>query len=359
MAFTLPAVTPWKNLGKVSGPEGSRLLIPYFNSHILNQDSVTALKTLDSLLASARHSPKPHIEVTALSLKGVYYQSRMPRGFTRAEIYFQQAMETAHQYGLEVPEVVARHNLGYVQCRGGNYNEGLKNLLAAESDMQRLGAGNVPDYERHLYDRAKIYLDFGYYEKAEQYLRQSLKLTSSESMRQRIYNAFGIVYSEWGKEDKAEESLRSMLQSAKKNSDTVAIAAASTNLGIAYLNRGNASEARPLLEAGYALMAKWEGWHIQLVALQARAQLDIKENFLEKAQPDLHKASVLLRKYRIHDLDAWHTYYQLRSNWHKKSGNFRQASLYQDSLADIKDSILQIRKTSQLANIETWLSATL
>ncbi len=345
------------DLNRLSGKKGANEVTLYFNKHYSTSDTTVAFKALDALLLHARNKGKPHLEVAALGLKGGFFQGNFFDQYKKAGRYFEQAKQVAGRYGLTIEEARYQHKLGYVQCQAEEYAAGLKNLLSAEEAIQRIGAKNFPEYEHVLYDRAKIYLDFGYYGKAETFLQEALRLADSEKMQQCIYNAKGILYAEWGKNKESAESLEKMLALAEKNQDSLAVAAASINLGIIHLKRNLTAKARPLLERGYALGILLKDRQIQFVSLLASADLDVQEGFLDYADTSLAKQLRMFKEYNIKDLDYWQSYYDTKSNWNKKKGNFKEASLYQDSLVQINDSIFQMRQTSQLLNMETQLLA--
>lgn len=319
-------------------------------------DSTNTMLLLDSLQLTAIKKNNAALLVTAMGLKGIYLKSIL-NDFEQALNAFNKAAAMAQQKNLKYLYAVFLHYQGFAEIRLGNYEEGFKKTLESDNILSDKGYRHIYKPERILYDIARVYHEFGNYGQAEAYLMKSLKFSDEEHIKIRVYNGLGIIYTDWEKHEKAIESFKKLLALVDKKKDTVITIITYSNIGMAYLSLSEDEMARTYLDKAYQLKLSQKHKSYGYSALLSLAKMELKENNLELAQTRTQEAVTIMRNYNIPTLEAWQSYYGTQASILKAKGNYKLALTFMDSSSLFKDSILKLRNSANLTNIQTQLTA--
>ena len=338
--------------------EGMKLAREIFSDEVFMLDSAEALPVLDQFLAVAIDQKDPVLEALALSFKGQYFAYRIVNGLTSGEVFLRQAVDVSEKHGPITETAYISNQLGYLLCYKMNYREGLEYLLKSDYMMQQIGYEKIPWIEACMYRIARVYFDFENYEKAIHYVNEVLNYTDSLNRRRyAAYNLLGIIYAEMEQKEMAVVPLEESMKLALKFSDSSAIGSVMANLGILRTELGDTLTGKELLKKSYDLNMRHQKYRSANAALMMMVEINIEQNELEAARNNAKKVRSFLNLYEIgvNEPKSLATYYELKSDLHKKENNFELATIYMDSMLQIDDSIRKKRDIRLFSNLSVQI----
>lgn len=220
-------------------------------------------------------------------------------------------------------------------------NEELKNIKQLSSSFNLLGSvflGNTKDF-----DKAIIY-----YNKA---LKLSKEMNSKE-MTTRLHNNIGLTYSYQKQYDKAREMFHKALKGYKSLKKRSGESKALNNIGDAYESEKEYDKALEYYTKSLDIERDINGSPREIsTTLMNISSVHIKVKNYDKALKGLDEALLLAKKVRAKadEKDIYETYAEL----YEAKGMSTEALGYYKKHYALKDSLFNIEKSRQIAEIET------
>lgn len=227
--------------------------------------------------------------------------------------------------------------LGSYYYKAKEFERSFHHSFIAQNIFKDIGYDNLPLAGSYTSDFFRYYYSFGDYATAIEFLQLSLKQKADSFVnRNFLLNDLGLSYMKINDYPKALSTFDETIQYAKKTLDTAYIGIASGNYGNVLRLQQKYKEALPYLYTDVAINKKKELSNAAITCLYIANCL-------------LHLDSISKAKYyidysqQLHPDLVWSNYkvnfYENKSYYYQKTGNFYNASLYQDSLLTLKDSL--------------------
>lgn len=197
-----------------------------------------------------------------------------------------------------------------------------------------------------------IYITLGNYERADSAFRMALQgeeRLKSDVGRAINYANIASIFQNKGMLDSAWTYYRRSMEFNQKANNTLGISLCYTYYGQLYEQEKQYDKASEAYHEAYRLMeVSKDDWHT-LNSLIALARISYKEALFQEAEAYLNKAQQKAEKIKsiAHLSDIYNLYYLIykeRGNYHRALAFHEQATLYADSVVDIK-------KMNQIQNI--------
>ncbi len=340
LAYSCPAQVPQLfSLPKEQRMEHIRHLI--YNR--LQTDSATLALTVDSIRQIAKERGDERSGLYArLFLAELLSKKQDHLPLSATALLLEKEVFEASPF----PEVKAFYYilLGLGFESRGNYPQMFHYLIAATDLWEKIGWDKAPlwqaDYLFH------VYYGFEDYPNALRFVKIALKHTEADSVgyNYRLSN-MGETYLRLKDIPGAQAIFKQVIQTATSLGDTAYIGIASGNYGNTLRLQGRYREALPYLYLDLALNEKRVQENSAITCAYIAVCL-IQYDSLDKAGIYLQKAAGLRQPWNW--FSFYPPYYEASALYWKKRGDYRQASLYQDSLLRINDTLKERFNTSVL-----------
>jgi hypothetical protein len=234
--------------------------------------------------------------------------------------------------------------LGQVCDRWGNYEEMFHYLIAATDLFEKIGWRNAPlVYADYLFS---VYYRYEDYVSALRFVKIALDhLDPKSGIYDFRLSNMGETYLRLKDIPRAQAIFQQVIQTAKANGDTAYIGIASGHYGNTLRLKGRYFEALPYLYLDVALNEKKVPEHSAIACAHIAVCL-VHLDSLYKAEIYLQKAARLRQEWNWYSF--FPPYYEASTLYWKRRGDYRQASLYQDSLLIINNLLRERFNTSLL-----------
>ena len=316
----------------------------YIINSLHQRDSLSFNKTIDSVRQLAQAKGDDKLDWYARLFKVVHLSQRQNNPSATVAILL-QGMNIFEEAPFSEIKASYYFFLGNVYYTQHDFENAFHYLIAATDIFERIGYANLPLANKFACDLFGFYYNFEDYHSALSFLEIAIQhpdtLQSSPVFN---LNNLGVTYLKLKNIAKAQATFYEVIQKAKVGRDTVYFGIGSGNYGNTLRIAGHYQDALPFLYTDLALNETKvrENSAITCVYIaNCLAHLDS----LIKADRYLGLAL------QLNQDRAWSNiypiYYETKALYHKKKKEFSQASLYQDSLLDIKD-LLKARFSTSL-----------
>jgi two-component system, NarL family, sensor kinase len=197
-------------------------------------------------------------------------------------------------------------------------------------------------------------IDYGYLDKSEYYLSKALQISKAFNQpvaRGRVYMAYGAYYFEISRFSKALTSYGKAKSYFLKTNLTLDVIVCNENIALCHVNLKKYDEA--LLSFQACRTAYLElGYLEDLSVVQFNiGSMYNKLEHLDSAQSYLINALMLSKKQG--DVEQSVSIYEVLADVANKKGEYKQAFEYQQRFSDLSDSLLDAKKVSSLAEMQT------
>ena len=243
------------------------------------------------------------------------------------------------------------------------FDAGFQWLLRAQNAFERIGYENIPEIHEYLSGLGGRYYFFGEYQTCIRYMKAALRYPNVNKLSPLIIlNTIGLCYRQLGDYHNAQAFLSKGLALAASRNDTTHLAITSTNFGHVLLLTGKPRQALPYLYRAYTLSQTRVPENAAITALYlAKALLALDSTQKAKAYIDGSMQFYKNQSWSDYDLH----YYQARTLYYRKTGNYRYTTAYLDSSLRLQDTLRsrfnnRLLAASQMqVNAERYLSSTL
>ncbi len=253
-------------------------------------------------------------------------------------------LQTKEPYFEQYPDIEIRgcfqFFLGNYYYKAKDFERSFHHSFIAQNIFKDIGYDNLPLAGSYTSDFFKYYYYFGDYTSAIEFLQLSLSQKADSFVnRNFLLNDLGLSYIKINDYPKALATFDETIEYAKKTGDTAYIGIASGNYGNVLRLMGKYKDALPFLYTDVAINEKKEPGNSAITCLyiaNCLLQLDsiAKAKYYIDYSQELHPDWVW-SSYGV-------SYYENKSFYYQKSGDYRNASLYQDTLLHLKDSLQMV-----------------
>ncbi|GAA4458088.1 hypothetical protein GCM10023189_29830 [Nibrella saemangeumensis] len=240
-----------------------------------------------------------------------------------------------------------------------HFDECFRWLLRAQQAFDQIGYDNIPEISEYLRGLADVYYRFGEYPTCIRYMQASVRYPPIiMRLRMAALNAIGHCYLQLGNYPQAQTYFLQTLKLALTHHDAAYTAIANTSVGHILIERRQFRQALPYLYRGYELSRISVPENAALTALYLAKAL-IALDSTRKAKAYIEKSQGFFKNKPWSDYDLH--YYQAQTLYHKRVGDYRQATMYLDSSLRLQDTLrvrfnVQLLAASQIrVNAERYL----
>jgi tetratricopeptide (TPR) repeat protein len=256
----------------------------------------------------------------------------------------------------------------YWYCRGRfdfgkkRFDAGFHWLLRAQHAFEQIGYGNIPEIHEYLAGLGGRYYFFGEHQTCIRYMKAALRYPNVNKYSPLIIsNTIGLCYRQLGDYQNAQAYFSRGRALAVSRKDTTHQAITTTNVGYILLLTGKPRQALPYLHQAYTLSQRRVPENAALTALYlAKALLAVDST--QKAKAYIDSSTHFYKNQPWSDYDLH--YYQARTQYYRKVGDYRYTTAYLDSSLRLQDT-LRTRFNSRLlaasqmqVNAERYLNNT-
>jgi serine/threonine protein kinase/tetratricopeptide (TPR) repeat protein len=197
------------------------------------------------------------------------------KGNISQAIEFHSRSLKIHENLEDIPEVTASlNNLGSAFLANAEYGEALEQFKRALAASEEIG----DPYGRAmtLYHFAKVHFDVGQAAKAEEYLRESLRLSKNYNMRYlniQNYILLGVILRDRRDHAKAEGNLFRALTAFSKQGNRWGLCTVILEIAEVHRLRRNFGEAMTMVEEGFRYASDLDIDYLRALCLLSRARL--------------------------------------------------------------------------------------
>ncbi|GAB3989664.1 hypothetical protein GCM10028807_15060 [Spirosoma daeguense] len=309
---------------------------PYLTAN----DSTHVFAQLDRLAAFATEQDDERLFWTA-QLHKILFRHTLTRFPNKISTVLSAAQPYLDQ--CPVPVVLASYwyHRGSYEYDNKQFDEGFRWLLRAQQAFEQIGYDHIPEVSEYLRDLGVRYYFFGEYATCIRFTVASFRYPPWVKRAEiSAHNTVGLAYQHLHQYAQAQNYFTQTLKLAEKHSDSAYVAIANTNLGHLLMLRSQPRLALPYLYKGYQF--SWqripENRVPENAALTdlylAQALLDLDSTLKAKTHINRSTQFFTNRPWSAYDLQ----YYQAQMAYYKKTGEFRRAMIYQDSLRGEEES---------------------
>ena len=317
-------------------------------------DSLPALRRLDSVQTLARQ----------LGDDRLFWYARLHRVICRAVAEADAKKSIVTYAGAEsemeqCPEAVVRASFYFhagqnsMLCR--DFDKGLKLMFRARSMFEKIGYAHIPEAAQYLNAFGDHYHQFEDYRKALYYLEQATAYPNQQLTKPYInLNTLGMAYQRLKEYANAEQVFRRVIEVAKKANNTAYVGIGIGNLGNTLRLSGQNQRALPYLYADLALNETTVPENSAITCLYIAKAL-IALDSTAKAKTFIARSKQLRPDWVSTNYPI--NYYEAQTLYHKKTGDYRRAAAYLDSMVLLKDSLRTVFSSKILTNAENSINA--
>jgi tetratricopeptide (TPR) repeat protein len=277
----------------------------------------------------------------AWMMQHLYRAKRQP--FREGAAMMLEAANTAGEKDWPVTQAECWHFAGNIYFTGNAFVSAFEYMRKAQDVFDKYDSKYVYllQYSGGI---AGCYYQFGEYREAIKYQEKTLRLPPfwSELMYYPdINNALGLYYQQLKQYDSAVIWYHRSYKLAATYKDSFYMALANGNLGFTYYLQQKYDEALPLLETDYTTSIHAGETGSAINAATILTSIYIKRGQLAAAE----KYMVLSREYIFNsgNMSLFRNWYENLYNLSKAKGDYKNSSLYADSLLAYKDSLAVMR----------------
>lgn len=264
------------------------------------------------------------------------------------------AADAAAAKGWPVTEAECWHYAGYFYFTKEMYALAFEYMQKAQNVFDEYHTGKYSYTLRYADGLAGCYYRFGEYREAIQYMKKTMQLPEYWNTLiyfASIHNTLGLCYQHLKQYDSAAVWYNKSHETAMMYKDSFYMALSHGNLGYTYYLQGEYDKALPLLEADYtgSLRAGENGSAAN--AAMTLIAIHIKKRQLAEAARYIDLSRPLV--YGSANANLLKNWYENLYNISKARGDYKQASLYTDSLLLYRDSVTALR--NQQSFNQVWL----
>lgn len=325
------------------------LLIKLGDSSLANKDypgSIAYYLEAFQLSKQRRHSGD--IVFTAAQIGNSY---DLMGDLAKALHWYLQTLELADESTQALQISYIHNNIGNLYLKIGSFPKSLEHYQKALEIKQKLN--DAPGIANALMNLSIFYLKTGNLTHCLELQNQALKLHRQSGDRALIassLSSISVTYRQLKDYPKAFAYNQQALTIAKELNNPAKIASAYNNLGVLYLSTGDLAKAKENYLKSFQLKKDSKDVQSILSTLSNLADLSLKLNQFSEAKKYLETANALQKQHQFYELSR--NLYKINSEYHERTGNFKQALEYHKQFHTINDSLANEQKIRQMGELE-------
>lgn len=264
---------------------------------------------------------------------------------------YKEALFFAAGKGFEEEDADLTYRVGMKYYHMKSFPQAFEYLLESYEKFKTLGFDRFPKMQLYLYNIGKVYYEFGDFNTALVYLRQSIRYPfDNDRAAIHDYNILGLTYNMLGDGDTAIYYYKKGMAVATASKDSVWIGILGGNMANIFLKMGDLASAKPLIYLDYSLSTQYGETSSAANCLLLLADINMQEDSLSAAVRRVHEVET------SHLVDAGKslkkTYFRTRAKLSFLQQDFKNAYLFLDSFILYKDLISAENDQNLLRNTE-------
>lgn len=316
----------------------------WYFSELLFKDSQQVVTALSNAEKRAAEKDNKLLRRQAWLLHQGYSAGKNPDPKKRPEAMLTAADEAAKK-GWPLTQAECWHFAGSFYYTEGNYSMAFEYMQKAKAVFEKYINDQDSFYlRRYANVLANCYYHFGEYREAITHLKKTLQLPAywhTVIFSPGIYNTLALCYQNLKQYDSAAIWYNKSYEAAIAFNDSTYMALAQGNLGFTYYLQQQYDKALTLLEADYTGSIRAGQTESAMNAAVTIAAIHIKKGQLQQADRymDLSREFVYSSRHPILMMN----WYENRYNLAKAKADFKNISLFADSLLVYQDSVAAMR----------------
>ena len=323
-------------------PQHQVVRLYLFSKDWSDRDSISVCKAIDSIITLAKDKGSGKIGWYAELFKLFHFAAKQ-NGIPSQEAVFLNKLEYFENSPFE--EVAGTYHFlaGSFYYNHVQFEKAFHHLIQATDIFEDLGYQNIPLAAKISSDLFGFHYHFEDYKTALHFLEITIRYTDS-LLSYPVFdvNNMGVTYLKMKDYAKAKETFIKVLQIAKAVHDTNYIGIGSGNYGNLLRLEGRYAQALPYLYTDLGLNQKTVTSNCAISCLYISYCL-LRLDSIEKASRYLDLSLQLKPDWQWSSFGP--NYYETKALYYQKTGDFHQASIYQDSLLYLKDSLKNLFST--------------
>lgn len=274
--------------------------------------------------------------------------------YKKALAYYEKALGIAQAQQSDKGVARVYNGMGLVYKKQGKHAESLAMFLKCLQLYEAMNntQGVIANYTNigMIYDVEKNH------KKALEYYFKALKLQDEQSIQNQqtralIYNNIGVVYKEKGQYQKALDFHFKSLAIKEKENNRTSMVYSYENIGVCYFHQKKTKEALEYLEKALQLSESIGLKSMSAVSLVYLGELYISTKEYVKARDLFLQSKALAEK--VGEPAIVHNNLGLLARVEEQLQNYKAAYHYQVQFKQVSDSLLNLEKSRQIADLNT------
>jgi DNA-directed RNA polymerase specialized sigma24 family protein len=364
LSFTGLAQNPYEYLAAKTPAQRVRLLLPFYHTILINEDSAVVFRKIDSIrqVANKHNDDDLQMEVSLLYAHYFYYRKNINPAKVLAVLdsLKEETIRRKKPWAEALAEnMAALYNFN----TRGHYEVAFEHHHRVYNLIKDLSPYEFPHKQNCLYQMANEYYFFNDFEESIRYNRLALQAEPPfklypPAIRIIILNTLGLSYQKLGRLDSSDYYLKEAHTLAIKENNEAWQGISSGNLGYNAFLRSQFTIAMPLLEKDVMIAVKTSDWGLASGSLMVLGNISLQQGNLSKANQQLSEARQYV--YRSGQYQRLQVLYPLLSKLYAAEGSAALANSYLDSALYVKDSVarklnaLQMLRARQKVDLEKY-----
>jgi DNA-directed RNA polymerase specialized sigma24 family protein len=364
ICFSALAQNRYEYLASKTSAERVRLLLPFYHTTLIYEDSAVVFRKIDSIrqVAKEHNDDDLEMEVSILYAHYFYYRQHILPGkvLSVLDSLKKEAIQRKKLWAEALAEnMAALYNFNKLQ----HYEVAFEHHHRVYNLIKDLSPNEFPHKQNCLYQMANEYYFFNDFEECIHYNRLALQAEPPfklypPAIRIIILNTLGLSYQKLNRLDSSDYYLGEAHALAVKENNDAWQGISSGNLGYNAFLRRQFDIAVPLLEKDVRIALKYTDWGLASGSLMVLGDISLQEGNISKADHQLSEARRYV--YWSEQYQRLQMLYPLLSKLYAAKGNAVLATMYLDSALYVKDSVarklnaLQMLRARQKVDLEKY-----
>jgi DNA-binding CsgD family transcriptional regulator len=364
LSLTGTAQNSYEYLASKTSAERVRLLLPFYHTVLINEDSAVVFRKIDSIrqVAKKHNDDDLQMEVSLLYAHYFYYRKHITpaKVLSVLDSVKKEAIQRKKVWAEVLAEnMAALYNFNKLQ----RYEVAFEHHHRVYNLIKDLSPNEFPHKQNCLYQMANEYYFFNDFEESIRYNRLALEAEPPFKLypariRIIILNTLGLSYEKLRLLDSSDYYLKEAYALAVKEKSEAWQGIGSGNLGYNAFLRRQFDIAIPLLEKDVTIALKYTDWGLASGSLMVLGDINLQQGNMVKADQQLSDARQYV--YRSGQYQRLQVLYPLLSKLYAAQGKTVLANRYLDSALFVKDSVarklnaLQMLRARQKVDLEKY-----
>ncbi len=291
----------------------------------------------------------------AKSLNGIGIIYNLKGNIPTAIEYYKKSLKMREAIGDKIEIAGSLNNIGIAYFNTGKYTEALKYYLKALKLREEIG--NQDDISGSYNNIGSLYMDMDEFDKALEFYNKALNIRKNSTDKNDLANTLsniGAVYSKKGEDEKALPYYQRALKLQNANGNKKESALTLNNIGIVYSKKKKYNQALEYLQSAYKIRHDLDDKSGEAETLNNLAFLLKDMGNLSEALKDGLAALKIAQEINAKSMEK--SIDKNLSLIYAKLNDFKAAYDYQDKYLTLSDSLLNLKRSKQMEEMQNQYS---